>query len=201
MPSNISDGAQNPILVIVRGVPGSGKTYFSAKLTKHLPNGSYVVLDPDATDYNSTEYQQHVKQQLLDGVDEKLHPYRFLRAKAYKAIESDQIIIWNQPFTDLDIMKKVTDRIQSHGPEVGKILPMIVLEIEVPKTIAWQRIVERKKLGGHGPSGGRFDKFYDEYISAKQKGYETITISGQLEPDQYISKVIDMIAIYRQNIA
>ena len=57
------------------------------------------MLDPDATDYDSDEYKEHVKRQLADKVDPKLHPYRFLREQAYQGIKSKSIIIWNQPFT------------------------------------------------------------------------------------------------------
>lgn len=179
-----------PVLILVRGVPGSGKSYFSDRLGAELTDTPHIVLDPDATDYTSQEYRDHVAQQIQDGVDKALHPYRFLRAKAYDAINKHQVIIWNQPFTDLEILKKVTDRLQEQAVEYGTTLPVLLVEVEIPDDVAKERVAKRKSQGGHGPSDERFAKFVAEYSSAKANGYQTITIDGLTDPENYIPEVI-----------
>ncbi len=104
-------------VILVRGLPGSGKTYLSAELQKAIGEHQVVMLDPDATDYTSQEYIDHTNALTIDGVDLALHPYRFLRCKAYKAIASKTMVIWNQPFTNLEIFNKMVARLQDHAFE------------------------------------------------------------------------------------
>jgi pantothenate kinase-related protein Tda10 len=62
----------HPLLVFIRGLPGSGKSYITVKLDGALQalygKESTVVLDPDATNYASKAYQQHVKDQTAEGL-------------------------------------------------------------------------------------------------------------------------------------
>src|SRR5437764_567996 len=107
----------HPTLLMVRGLPGSGKSYLAMALSQALGQGNVVILDPDATDYNSPEYLELSKSLSAEGVDEKFHPYRYLRSKAYKAIENNQIIIWNQAFTNLDCFNKTVANLQTYAEE------------------------------------------------------------------------------------
>lgn len=179
------------ILVLIRGLPGSGKSYFADALAKELSkNNQIVCLDPDATDYNSQDYLKHVKEQTSEGVDPKLFAYRFLRAKAYKAIENKQIIIWNQPFTNLEILQKVTTRLQEHAQEHGMILNILVIEVLIDPKIAYERIEKRKQLGGHGPSKNTFNRFVDDFSSCKSLGYEVLQIDGTANPNDCINDTL-----------
>ncbi len=183
----------NPMLVLVRGVPGSGKSFFADKLRISFDQNDYIVLDPDATNYDSQEYKEHIKKQIAENVDPKLHPYRFLRAKAFDAIKNSQIIIWNQPFTDLAVMKNVTNKLEEFAQENNKNLKILVVELVVPKSIAWDRVSQRKSHGGHGPSEEKFNIFYDSFITAETAGYETISIDGQQDPKVNINTVVKLI--------
>lgn len=182
-----------PVLVLIRGLPGSGKSYLASKLSNKFNTNQYISLDPDETDYNSQEYKDHVVEQKNEGVDEILHPYRFLRAKAYKAIENHQVIIWNQPFTDLTILKNVTNRLQEHAIENNTQLPILVIEVNIDPEIAWDRLKDRKNKGGHGPVRERFDKFIKDYSTASVSGYEIIEVDGIVDPVRYIDKIFDRI--------
>lgn len=167
------------VLVLVRGLPGSGKSYFAEKLYKALiEENPTISLDPDQTDYESLEYKQHVTQQTKNGVDPKLHPYRFLRAKAYRAIREYKIAIWNQPFTNIEIFQKITARMHEHAQEQNVELSIIVVEVNIDPKIALKRIEERKKRGGHGPSQSVFSRFVADYESVSNLGYETIKLDG-----------------------
>ena len=184
----------NPILVLIRGFPGSGKSYFADVLAKELSkNNQVIILDPDATDYNSPEYLKHVSEQTAEGVDAILFPYRFLRAKAYEAIQNKQIIIWNQPFTNLETMQKVTSRLQEHATEHGTNLKILVIEVLIEPKVAYKRIENRIILGGHGPSSSTFNRFVDDFSSCKSLGYEVMEIDGTLDPNNNVSSVIDKI--------
>lgn len=184
----------HPLLIIIRGLPGSGKTYIAERLQKALQerhgNDSIVMLDPDATDYQSQAYLDHVQQQVKDNVDPVLHPYRFLRAQAYDGITSNKIIIWNQPFTSLDSFKKVTARLQEYAKEHKAEMPLLVVEVAIDPATAKERVNTRKKKGGHGPSDKTFERFVEDYASFAPEGYNTLTVRG----DQDVNKAVGTIA-------
>ncbi len=165
-------------LVLVRGLPGSGKTYLAKALVKSIGEGSVVMLDPDATDYSSREYINHTKALTAEGVDSALHPYRFLRAKAYDAIASKEMVVWNQPFTNLEIFNKMVGRLRDHAAEHNVELNILVVEVEVDPVVARERVVSRKQQGGHGPSEATFNRFVHDYHSFAKHGYNTITVQG-----------------------
>lgn len=187
----MSNELKHPVLIIIRGIPGSGKTYFAKALQKELKIIPVIMLDPDATDYNSDEYNNHVKSQNEEGVDPKLHAYRFLRAKAYEGINNHQLIIWNQPFTNLEILRKVTDRLQEHAIENNTVLPILVVEVDIDRTVAKDRVIRRKNEGGHGPSELTFARFLNEYNTAAPLGYDVVTIDGEVSPSENIPIVLE----------
>lgn len=181
---------QHPLLILVRGLPGSGKSYFADALREHIGNSKCTSLDPDATDYTSDAYKAHVQAQIADGVEPALHPYRFLRAQAYQAITEHKIIIWNQPFTNLEMLKKVTDRLIEYAHEKSTTLPILIVEVAVSPAVAKDRVSQRKLAGGHGPSDATFTRFTNEYSTAAALGYEIISIDGQQDPQESIPEVI-----------
>ena len=184
---------QNPVLILVRGIPGSGKTYYAENLVGAFSQAEAILLDPDTTDYNSQEYAFHVNQQLSEGVDSKLHPYRFLRQKAFSAIAEHKIIIWNQPFSNLEILQKVTARLEEYAKEQKTTLPILIIEMSLDTETARSRVEQRKKNGGHGPSEATFIRFVSNYASAAPLGYEIIELYGHNDPQQTIPQVIDRI--------
>jgi predicted ABC-type ATPase len=179
----------HPTLILIRGLPGSGKTYLSRDLQKSL-GGSVVMLDPDATDYSSKEYLEHTKKLTEEGVDPKIHAYRFLRAKAQQGIAGHKIIIWNQPFTNLEIFNKMVANLRNHAAEHNTNLPILVVEVEINHQIAHQRMLERKQAGGHGPSENGFKKFMADYTSFASEGYNTVTVGGEDEVSDSVKIVI-----------
>lgn len=182
-------GSDHPVLILIRGLPGSGKTYIAFELEKALKQ-DVVMLDPDATDYESKEYAVHVKKQTKEGVDPKLHAYRFLRAQAYKGIEDHKIIMWNQPFTNLEIFNKMVGRLLDHAATHKTHLPILVVEVEVDHDIAKQRVMKRKQEGGHGPSDNTLNRFINDYKSFANDGYNTVTVYGNDDVAKSVSVVM-----------
>lgn len=187
----------HPILILIRGLPGSGKSYIAIKLNAALQSlygpDSTVVLDPDATDYTSEAYLQHVKDQTAEGVDPILHPYRFLRAQAYSGITGNKIIVWNQPFTGLDSFLKVTDRLQEYAKEHDTTLPMLVVEVNLDPEVAKARVDARKQAGGHGPSDATFQRFANDYKSFAEHGFTTIAVQGDADTSQSVATILQAI--------
>lgn len=172
----------HPLLVLIRGLPGGGKTHIAKELVKAFNPGEFVLLDPDATRYESAEYKAHVAAMEQQGVEAKYHPYRFLRGQAQQAIAEHKIIIWNQPFTLLGGFNRTIDYLQHAAAEQGIKLPTLVVEVEITKETARQRVADRKNSGGHGPSGDALRAFFDDYVSFAQHAegrYQSVTVHGE----------------------
>ena len=167
-----------PVLVIVRGLPGSGKSYLTTELQKQIGLDFAVALDPDATDYSSDEYLSFSTDLVKQGVDEKLHPYRYLRSNAYKAVLSGKVIIWNQAFTNQDLLRRTIVNLQTFASEHGIELPTLIIEVEIDPSIAKERIASRVKQGGHDVDSETFERFMNDYTSFSDSGYETVTVNG-----------------------
>lgn len=179
----------NPIIVFIRGLPGSGKSYITNSLYKSLDTDKAIVLDPDTTDYEGQEYKAHSKALTAEGVDKKLHPYRFTRAKAFRAIEQNKTILWNQPFTNLDSFKKIVARMQEYAASHDKSLSILVVEVEIEDEVAKKRIADRKSSGGHGPSQKTFDRFIDDYRSFSDLGHKTVTVHGSDDVEKSVKTI------------
>lgn len=183
----------NPVIIFVRGLPGSGKSHLTSKLVDDLDSQNTIVLDPDTINFRSEEYLQFTHTLSADGVDKQLHPYRFLRDKAYKGIENSQLIIWNQPFTNLEIFRKMVARMKDHAEDNDKTLGMLLVEVNIDRPTAKQRINERKKAGGHGPSEDTFNRFHDDYESFSGEGIKTVSVDGSDEINKSVKTVVQAI--------
>lgn len=189
--NNTEQHTSHPIMVLVRGLPGSGKTYIATELRKKLGDDQVVMLDPDATDYDSKAYAEHVKAQNAEGVDPKLHAYRFLRAQAYQGIADHKIVIWNQPFTNLEIFNKMVANFNIQAEENKTTLSILVVEVEIDPAVAKKRVDKRKQAGGHGPSDDTFARFISDYTTFAPHGYTTLTVRGEDEATVSVAKIFD----------
>lgn len=185
------ESSKTATVLFVRGIPGSGKTTIAEYIKEASLSGA-VVLDPDLIDYNGEDYQNHTKEQAKQGVDPKLFAYRYLRAQAYDAITDGKLVIWNQPFSNLEIFNKITARLTEHARSVKKKVNFLIVEVEVDPQLAYQRVQKRKSEGGHGPSQDRFDQFVDDYQTFAEEGYEVEVVDGNSSnqaADQILAKL------------
>ena len=122
-----------PKLVLIRGLPGSVNSFIANLVAKKLGEDKVTLLDPDATDYQSQEYLEMSEELTRQKVDEKFHPYRFLRARAHAGIEKNNIILWNQAFTNLDGFQKTINNLTNYANDEKKQLPLLVVEVNVDR--------------------------------------------------------------------
>lgn len=167
------------LLVMMRGLPGSGKSYIADSLVKELGPDRVVVLDPDTIDREGPEYQEHSRELAEQGLDEKFHPHRFLISKARKGVNEYKILLWNQPFTSLPGFQKTITWVKQHAEERGVDLRLMVVEVEVSAEVAKSRIAERKAAGGHGPSDNTFLRFLGDYQTFSTEGYDVVIVNGE----------------------
>ncbi|CAN5123129.1 hypothetical protein BH09PAT3_BH09PAT3_5700 [soil metagenome] len=186
----------HPIIILIRGLPGSGKSHLTQPLAEAIEavtGHKVTMLDPDATDYESDAYIEHSRKLTEEGVDEKLHAYRFLRGQAYDTIAQHGVAIWNQPFTNLDIFNKMTSRFHEQAERAGTKVEIVVVEVEINPTVAKERVTKRKNSGGHGPSDATFERFVHDYTSFSPHGYNTVTVQGQDEVATSVTTILSKI--------
>lgn len=193
-----SSEASKPVLVMVRGLPGSGKSYLAKELQKKIGNNNVALLDPDATDYSSVEYTAFSSELSTQGVDAKLHPYRYLRSNAYTAIISGKTIVWNQAFTNHDLLHRTIVNLQTYASEHGIDLPVLVIEVEIDSNTAKERVATRAKQGGHDVDDETFERFIKDYSSFSSYGYETIAVNGSNDVSNNAVRIMDAIATSRK---
>lgn len=176
------------VIILVRGLPGSGKTYVARELSAALGSDT-VMLDPDAVDTGSEAYQKHVAALTHEGVDPALHLYRFLRGQAYSGIAGGKTIVWNQPFTNLEVFQKMVANFQAQAEEHQVRLSILVVEVEADPAVAKERVETRKQEGGHGPSNETFARFTRDYTSFANEGFTTVTANGEGDVQQSVAKI------------
>lgn len=184
-----TNSSGHSVMILMRGLPGSGKSYLATALADRIGK-NVIMLDPDATDYESAEYKERTKKLTEEGVDASLHAYRFLRGKAYRGIVDKDVIIWNQPFTNLEIFKKMIERMQDHALEHKSKLVILIVEVEADPKVAKERVEKRKAEGGHGPSDATFTRFVNDYFTFAHLGYSTITVNGLDDVSASVSSIM-----------
>lgn len=179
----------HPTLMLIRGIPGSGKSYLAAALQRELGEDNVLVLDPDGIDLEAQAYLDFSAALTKDGVDEKFHPYRWSRAQAYEAIEAHKIVMWNQGFTNLDGFTKTVVNLQTYATDHGTELPLLVVEVEAPEDVVRQRVADRAANGGHNVTEEAFARFFNDYRSFSDEGYNTVTIDGEADVNESVASV------------
>lgn len=180
----------DPILIIVRGIPGGGKSYITKSLVDILGIHNTLVLDPDQIDQKSAEYIEFSKELDNEGVDKKFHLYRFSRQQAYDAAVQKKITVWNQAFMDFNGLSLTIKRIEDVALEHHLTLKTLIVEVEIDPEVAKTRIADRKARGGHDVPDDALAHFVDRYESFEGKGYPIVTINGIDDVEKSVSAIV-----------
>jgi adenylate kinase family enzyme len=178
-------------LIIIRGIPGSGKSYIAEKLIKHELQSPVVLLDPDNINFSSQEYIKFSEKLKLEKIEVKLHPYRYLRNSAYETIDNTGTIIWTQAFTHQVLLDNTIKNLKQYANDKNKELKVLVIEVEIDADIARTRTIEREKKGKHGVDEENFERFLNDYSTFEDYGYETLKINGHQATDITIKKILN----------
>ncbi len=184
---------RQPLILFVRGIPGSGKSFFTEALKNTLSKENVTVIDPDALDIEDPNFKVFAVQLLEEGLDKKIHPFRWLRKKAVDAANVNSIVIWNQPFTDKGIFDRLVIYLKEQvSQQKGLDLKVIVIEIDASTETAWKRVVARKNEGRHGPDKKVFEQRLAEYTSYSDS-YDVISLNGEIPVEELTATVIKKI--------
>lgn len=181
---------EGPVLIMIRGLPGSGKSYLAEALQDSIGQDRVLVLDPDKIKTRDEEYLKFSDNLSAEGLDKTIHPFRWSRKLACDGVVRGKIIIWNQPFTIRGIFDRLVLFMQNYAKVQNISVPVLNVEVEIDQNSAKNRINDRKKSGGHGPSINTFNKRISEYKSFAD-GYETIVVDGVDRIDKSVNKIIE----------
>jgi adenylate kinase family enzyme len=177
---------QNPLLILIRGLPGTGKSTVAHDIEAILKD-KIVILDPDTIDTESKDFLDF-SDNLRGKVDEKIFPYRYLLNKGYKALEENKIVIWGQAWTKLWGIKSALKSLREKSPN----LKPFVIEIELPLNIAQERINHRVNKGGKDLNLRPLEEFLSAFEKWDDTQFEEVTyfkIDG-LKPSNVLAKEI-----------
>jgi thymidylate kinase len=193
MSTTVSDphNLPGPVLILIRGLPGSGKSHLANALAKRLGKDRVVMLDPDDIDQKSQEYLDMSASLTAEGVEAIYHPNRFLKAKGREAISARKFVIWTQAFTHLEGFKRSADNLKVYASEQGIPLPLLLIEVEISHEIAKERAAKREAETGRSVPEEAFARFINDYRSFSEEGVETVTVSGDNDVSVSVDTVLE----------
>lgn len=174
----MKEHVSTPALIILRGIPGSGKTSIAKGLVGTYGDDTVQLIDPDEVDTTSDDYRTFSRSLSAQGVDEKFHPYRYLHAAARQAIDASKIIIWNQAFVDFKSLIITIERLKDYAHEQGMSLPILVVNVTIDADVARQRVRTRALSDGRTIDDRVMERFIREYAPFDHSVYPSIVVDG-----------------------
>ena len=161
---------KSPVLLFIRGLPGSGKSTISETLAKNI-NGK--VIDPDLLKTIGSKSDR----------SERLRKSTICIEEAKKYINKGYLVIWCQPFRKIQNIKLLTKLLGlTHSDSV-------LIEIVIPDELSWKR--SKVKFNNDRKL---FDDFISKYLRTPSV-YEipTLTLNGEEELSHNVNRVLNFI--------
>jgi hypothetical protein len=159
---------KNGFLLIVRGLPGCGKTTVIDELFK-LPEFSQAIrLDPDKVDTTSLEFASFCETFSLRSPDLPLKKkiYRCLLYRACSSLKEGKIVVWEQPWRSRELLLLTLENIGAiayimKDPLDLSVLPFFVgiVEISIKEDDAGKRVEVRSQKKEHPLTPEGFREF------------------------------------------
>lgn len=188
----------SPLLVFIRGIPGSGKSHLSEYLIQNGIIDNCELIDPDSINDSNLNYMEFFKDQIKNGTNEEVIPWRYNLSLTIEALLHGKNVIWNQPWTELEGIKTTLERVQNalreHDCEKATIY--LIVELLIRPELAWNRIQERLVRGGHGPNKEKF-QHYLKYDRIPQS-YNYISLSAEQSPQKISELMLSYISSIRE---
>lgn len=181
-------------LILIRGLPGSGKSFLAEKLQQTIGSDQVVILDPDKIDKSSQEYITLCNELAAEGIEEKFFPNRFLKSVGFNAMESGKIVIWNQAFTDLGGFNRTIAPLQEFAQSKSIDLPVLVVEVTISHDVAKKRVADRVSAGGHDVNEEAFARFIEAYQTFAGQGFNIVEVNGDDNVDDSAEAVLKALA-------
>jgi hypothetical protein len=191
--------AQNAILVILRGLPGSGKSHLAEDIKNRIANKSISIVDPDMIDEADDSYKDFTAYLAKNEpeLESKFYPYRFLLSKSAEVLRQRGVVIWNQAFTDVDGMIYTARKLTSLcSNKIG----ILVVQLESSPDDAWKRVVSRMRSGGNCMSKEKFDEFVQRYKYLEEIPYPSISINTFQNYKDGLDEIVKYLgSLWREN--
>lgn len=153
-----------PMLIIIRGIPGSGKSAISKELVRQLNSSStrdVTLIDPDENVYKNSDANTQTSTSRED-----------LQIKAMVALQKGGVVIWDQLLTSIDSLEKINLIKKLIQPAV-----LTLIEISLETEVAWDRVLKRQELGEQfGPDRDQFDDYLSKWSSLHEAGLDGLIL-------------------------
>lgn len=181
--SKVSDeiykGAVEPILMIIRGIPGTGKTCLASALLKSPCNRmNWLLLDRDVLRNDASERERlesFLAQYEWPTQKREYGIYRFFLWQTILAFRCGRNVVWSQPRARLSLLRLTIDRLYKTFRCTFRLL---VVELEIDPKIAWERVINRVKNGGHGPVLSKYNQMVASYQPADADEFPLLRLDG-----------------------
>ncbi len=186
---------QKSLLVVIRGLPGSGKSTIMDHCIKKLD--SAVRLDPDKINLESDDFVSFCQGRHLSVSLEK-RMYRFLLYQACSSLQNKQVVIWEQPWRQFRLFLLTLENIaiiayNIASPDFSNLpFSVKVVEFVIDQNIAQQRVSRRFEEGKHCLTPAQFSQFLDS-LEPFDPLFPTLTVDGTEDIEVLCKKVYDFL--------
>jgi len=193
---------QKGFLLIVRGLPGSGKT---TAIDRATTLSASLRLDPDKVDTLSSEFVSF-SEQCPKTLPVKKKIYRYLLRKACVMLHMGKIVVWEQPWRSRDLFILTLENIAVIGydiqsPDISALpFAVIIVEIYVSSEEALTRVSERSIKGRHPLTPEDFSQFNEPLEPFNNLGFPFARFDGTQTPSELARDIETFISTHRKDV-